>query len=382
MTAKKITKKKKYWYCPVTNDCSGSIIQVWSSNKNDFFLKEFHNKECLEKNSELQNISMLNNYNAINTIMTRDVNPENIRITKEKVDNILDSSPEINFRDLLKILQEENVLLSKEKIGLIIEEHLIRNLMKQYKLANKSDIKDVIVRESLTKDKLLFIRGYRTPNNFKGGVCNNSQLILLASNWQLTQLKISSNLYIDCTFGILPRPFKQLMIIASWSQEFKEYYPVAFILLSHKTELIYKEALMWVREELRKSNDEIHHVDGNIKSNHDEKSKTIVCDFEAGLLNATRFGFPEFKLFGDLFHLKNRLWLGGMKRGLGTKHNKPLLIYLVNKFGSLHFKKKEEFPIAFQNLKNKINGDNIFDISKDKREKVEFSYDSDTKKKP
>jgi hypothetical protein len=379
--SKKNNEKKKYWYCAVTNDCSGSIIQVCTKNLNDFFLKEFHNKECLEKNSQLQNISMLNNYNAINTIMTREVNPDNIRITKERVDKILDCSPEINFRDLLKILQEENALISQEKIGLIIEEHLIRNLMKQYKLANKSDIKDVVVRESLTKDKLLFIRGYRTPNDFKGGMCNNTQLILLASNWQLTQLKLSKNLYIDCTFGILPRPFKQLMIIASWNQEFKEYYPVAFILLSHKTQLIYREALMWVREELRKSNDDILPCDKNIQNNTNEKAKTIVCDFEAGLLNATEIEFPEFTLIGDLFHLKNRLWLGGMKKGLGTKDNKPLLIYLVNKFGSLHFKKEEEFPIAFQILKDKINGSNFFDISKFKGEKVEFLYNNDTKKK-
>ncbi len=61
--------------------------------------------------------------------------------------------------------------------------------------------------------------------------------------------------------------------------------------------------------------------------------KTIVCDFEAGLLNAISLEFPGFDLKGDLFHLKNRLWLAGTKRGLGTNLNKLLLIFLVNALG-------------------------------------------------
>jgi len=130
------------------------------------------------------------------------------------------------------------------------------------------------------------------------------------------------------------------MAIAAWVDKgyVKQYLPVAYLLLSNKTQFIYDMALKWVKEELSKCRG-----DNYVEKGGDKTQKTIVTDFEKGLMNACKSNFPEYTLVGDLFHLKNKLWIRGGQLGLGTKENNNLLALLSKKLGNMLFKERAEF---------------------------------------
>jgi hypothetical protein len=44
------------------------------------------------------------------------------------------------------------------------------------------------------------------------------------------------------------------------------------------------------------------------------KRKTVlIIDFERGLMNACKTNLKGFSLIGDIFHMKNKLWLSGVR---------------------------------------------------------------------
>lgn len=89
------------------------------------------------------------------------------------------------------------------------------------------------------------------------------------------------NLFIDCTFRVVPAGFKQLMIIMIYSAAHKTYVPVFFVLLQSKTQLGYWNALNQVI----------------IAAGFEVDVKSVTCDFEIALINAVK---EHFIAEGDL----------------------------------------------------------------------------------
>ncbi len=99
------------------------------------------------------------------------------------------------------------------------------------------------------------------------------------------------NLFIDCTFKIAPKDFAQCMTILVYSRKHSFYVPVFYILLSDKSEEIYKEALRKVVN------------DRTLKKPIDVA--TVTMDFEMSLLKAAKAVFGERK-----YKKKRQQWVG------------------------------------------------------------------------
>ncbi len=103
------------------------------------------------------------------------------------------------------------------------------------------------------------------------------------------------NIFIDCTFRIVPRQFHQLLIIMVYSKSLKIYIPVFYVLLQDKSEKTYKLAFKNILDALETRID----------------CETITTDYESGLINAAKLVFArkeektEFVLC--LFHFKQAL---------------------------------------------------------------------------
>ena len=100
------------------------------------------------------------------------------------------------------------------------------------------------------------------------------------------------DMFIDATFSCCPDPFKQCLIIMVYDHSTRSYVPVLYILMTHKTEHLYKIAFSHV----------VALSDWKIGV------RTYTSDFERGLMNGLKFHFGGKKgsavHIGCLFHLK------------------------------------------------------------------------------
>ena len=99
------------------------------------------------------------------------------------------------------------------------------------------------------------------------------------------------NLFVDCTFRVVPVMFFQLLIIMVYIPLYDLYVPMFYVLLQSKDYEVYWYA--------------IHSC--IVASGWVLRSKTWTCDFEAGLLKAMKEQFPEGYAVGCLFHWKQSL---------------------------------------------------------------------------
>ena len=96
----------------------------------------------------------------------------------------------------------------------------------------------------------------------------------------------NSELFIDGTFGIVPKPFYQVLIVMCYDQQTRVYMPVMYIFMTDKTERLYRHALYWVNA---------------IVLCH-STPKMVTCNFERGLMNAVEATFKNVTVNGCLFH--------------------------------------------------------------------------------
>jgi len=93
------------------------------------------------------------------------------------------------------------------------------------------------------------------------------------------------NIFIYCTFRIVPRNFHQFIIVMTYSEGHKTYAPIFFILLQSRKQTTYYHAFQQV----------ICASDWTIKA------KTITADFEQALLKAISYQFPKGPFVGCNF---------------------------------------------------------------------------------
>jgi hypothetical protein len=108
-----------------------------------------------------------------------------------------------------------------------------------------------------------------------------------------------TNIFIDCTFRVVPHGFTQLMIIMVYSSQYKMYAPVFFILLQSKFQATYYHALQQPIN----------------SSEWTFSASSVTCDFEKGLLGAVKEQFPEAPVIGCNFH-----WKQAIRRKLLENH--------------------------------------------------------------
>jgi hypothetical protein len=99
------------------------------------------------------------------------------------------------------------------------------------------------------------------------------------------------NLFVDCTFSVVPYGFTQLLIMMAYFPAYNMYVPVFYVLMQSREEQAYLYAINSCC----------------VAANMSLKVKTFTCDFERGLLNALHRMFPSAHMVGCLFHLKQAL---------------------------------------------------------------------------
>jgi len=130
--------------------------------------------------------------------------------------------------------------------------------------------------------------------------------VIIFSSPCLLQLLIQENWFVDGTFKICARGYRQLLIIITYHSSFKSYLPACYILMSHKSYACYQFAF--------KNLVLIYHAMG-----YKVKPKYIMCDFEAALRKGLQEYFPSAKIAGCYFHYCKAIWNYMASNGFTSK---------------------------------------------------------------
>ena len=95
----------------------------------------------------------------------------------------------------------------------------------------------------------------------------------------------NGRIFIDGTFKIVPKPLYQCLIIMVFDKQTDSFVPVFYVLMTSKTEQIYRIALFWIK----------------FTTNYKMRPLLITCDFEKALYNAISVEFPPTFINGCLF---------------------------------------------------------------------------------
>ena len=120
----------------------------------------------------------------------------------------------------------------------------------------------------------------------------------------------NSQVFIDGTFRICPKPFYQCLILMVFDEQTDAFVPVFYVLLTSKTQQIYRHALHWVKN----------------ATQFKMRPLTITCDYEKALHNAITIEFPTAIINGCLFHWKQAI----RRKIIDLKFDEPVLDRFMN----------------------------------------------------
>jgi hypothetical protein len=124
------------------------------------------------------------------------------------------------------------------------------------------------------------------------------------------------NVFLDCTFKVVPKGFSQLLIVMIFSKAHNYYVPVYYILLQSKKENAYMYALQSVIS----------------SSDWAFNASSVTCDFEQALMTAARCQFKKANFIGCYFH-----WKQAIKRKLTERAlPKEIIRALIGTHGAMN----------------------------------------------
>lgn len=130
--------------------------------------------------------------------------------------------------------------------------------------------------------------------------------VIFASDNQLKILKKCETVHGDGTFGIVPKPYKQVYILlASFgTMEDLVAFPVAFILMTHKNQALYQKAFQRILSEIQPA-----------IPNH------FILDQEAAVFRVIRALCPSSELHLCWLHFRKTFWRNIVKLNLRHDYN-------------------------------------------------------------
>ena len=164
------------------------------------------------------------------------------------------------------------------------------------------------------------------------------------SEFQINFFSQISEIFIDGTFKVAPKNWYQLLNIFGYDKTHKFFMPLAFIILSSKSEEIYNEVF--------------YKIITLVKAHTDLKSfdkVKIMSDFEIGLRNAIKNNFESCLLDGCYFHYCKAIWKKIKKLNLFKKDLRFNTIIISFIMKSYPFIKEGKREIYFQKIKSFTN---------------------------
>ncbi|CAI2384902.1 unnamed protein product [Moneuplotes crassus] len=129
------------------------------------------------------------------------------------------------------------------------------------------------------------------------------------------------HLFIDGTFKCCPVIWNQLLNICVYHRVKRLYIPIAHVLMQSNKYEAYSTSLKWINNILNLS------------------PKFLTCDFELGLIKATKEIYPDSQLVPCFFHFVKCLWTNASKTQLRKKQILPLTKQIIFSIKSLAFRK-------------------------------------------
>jgi len=171
-----------------------------------------------------------------------------------------------------------------------------------------------------------------------------SRMLLFATDQMLHHLANSNCWYVDGTFQIIGKPFKQLFGIHCYVRkgENVKLIPVMFVAMSRRREVDYCKLLQEIKNLLRKR---------NIRP----KVTKIVADFESAFWQAVQEELPSVTMMGCSFHWTQCVFKKLKGLGLTSRYRKsPEVRKFCRQLMSLHLLPPDEIVGAFNHLHAKV----------------------------
>ena len=169
-----------------------------------------------------------------------------------------------------------------------------------------------------------------------------NQMIILGTLNSLEILKQSDHWFADGTFDIAPTAYYQVYTLHCLHMG--RVFPCLYAVMSNKKQSMYTDFFEQVRE----------YVSGR-------SPKTVTIDFEMAAINALKLIFPDTKINGCFFHLKQSLFRKIQALGHQKEYSKSL--EFANKckmIAALAFVPVGEVEKTFQSLKQELSEDARF----------------------
>ena len=210
-----------------------------------------------------------------------------------------------------------------------------------------NSINSIKIKLSNTEEKEeIFCIGKGTFVNFRKKK-RLEKYVIFMSEFQINFFSQISEIFIDGTFKVAPKNWYQLLNIFGYDKTHKFFMPLAFIILSSKSEEIYNEVF--------------YKIITLVKAHTDLKSfdkVKIMCDFEIGLRKAIKNNFESCLLDGCYFHYCKAIWkkkkkikkLNLFKKDL--RFNTIIISFIMKSYPFIKEGKRE---IYFQKIKSFTN---------------------------
>lgn len=167
------------------------------------------------------------------------------------------------------------------------------------------------------------------------------EFMIWATNECIALLRYNSHTFIDCTFKSTPSQFTQCLIIMVYDHATELYIPCVYALLTGKNECLYSSIF--------------HEIIVLLEYNW--MPKIITTDFEMALIKSIKYEFPESKLHGCYFHLKQAI----LRKLINFKISNTNTNIILQSIELLTLIPVSQIPAAIQFIKQKTESEDKLD---------------------
>ncbi|CAF1124225.1 unnamed protein product [Brachionus calyciflorus] len=214
---------------------------------------------------------------------------------------------------------KEKATISSENPRKIVKECLTRlpvsaasnltsiNNLTQAVKRSRNKVKDY-GKEPKTREQIVINDKYKKTNSDEDFVLLDSgeedldRIIILGTITNLKRLENEKTWYMDGTFSISPKVYKQLFTINIIKEN--KNLPLLYALLPDKLQTSYERVFEFVRRHIQNEPD------------------FVITDFEKSILNCIEKFYPKTKIGRCYFHLTKNLWKNVVDKGLKKMYRK------------------------------------------------------------
>ena len=300
----------------ITIDKDNILKALMKKENSSIIYQEGKNPHSCQK-PEVEKKKEINN----NMILTsNEINDLGCKLIKQHIDKPL------SFH--LDNLKKNNIPFSKNKIKYYLQKYREESFPEdKYYLDNIELIK---ITYDNNKDEFKDLPFCYVNSKFLNPEKKNRRemIIIFSSEIQLKKLEKAKQIFMDATFKSCPKNFYQLFNILVDIDQGKIVFPVAHILMTHKSSYSYKIIFEYLNNLIK-----------SMEINFTFDKAHIMTDFEHSLRKVISEMYPNCYLEGCYFHYSKSLWNKAKKLGLINKKYLQTTKVIIFAYKMYHFLK-------------------------------------------